>query len=74
MTFDLLTARLAEIAARRAKLRRIQVAARLRENLPEDVGITPDDDGVMATGKRLAIRWLRAPALAALRDVASLLG
>lgn len=70
MIFEQLTARLAEIAAGRAKQRRIRTAAALRDVLPRDVTISEEGDGIVATGRRLAIRWLRDPALAALRDVA----
>lgn len=62
-----LTTRLAEIAARRAKVRRIQVAAVLRDALPDDVAVVEDGDGIVAAGKRLGIRWLRDPAFAVLR-------
>jgi hypothetical protein len=72
MTMDRLTARLAAIAARRAKIRRIQAAAKLREMLPRDVSVVEEADMILMTGRRLAVRWLRDPALAVLRDLADL--
>jgi len=67
---DRLPAHLAAIAARRARNRRILMAARLREDLPADVAVSEEGDGIAISGRRLAIRWLRDPALAVLRDVA----
>jgi len=66
---DRLPARLAEIAARRAKLRRIRVAAELRAALPPDVSVFEEGDGVVVAGRRLAFRWLIDPAFAVLRDL-----
>jgi hypothetical protein len=70
MTMDRLPAYLAAIAARRARDRRIRLAAELRDALPGDVAVSEEDDGVVLSGPWLGMRWLRDPALAVLRDVA----
>lgn len=67
---DRLPAKLAEIAARRAKIRRMQAAAVLRAALPGDVAVSEDGEEVVVSGRRLGVRWLRDPAFAVLRDVA----
>lgn len=67
---DRLIARLAEIAARRSRMRRILVAAKLREDLPGDVVTSEEGEAVVLEGRRLGMRWLRDPAFAILRDLA----
>jgi hypothetical protein len=70
MTMDRLPAYLAGVAARRARNRRIWLAAQMRDALPGDVEIAEDADAIVISGRRLGVRWLRDPALAVLRDVA----
>lgn len=70
---DNLLAQLAEMAARRARMRRIRAAAMLRETLPGDVVVSEEEDAVVVEGRRLGVRWLRDPALAVLRDLAGAL-
>lgn len=67
---DRIMMRLSDVAARRARMRRILAAARLREDLPPDVAVSETEDAVVIEGRRLGMRWLRDPRFAILRDPA----
>ena len=58
------------IAARRATMKREQIASEIREILPDGFAVVVEDEQIIVSGPRIGARWLRDPALAMLRDVA----
>jgi len=61
---------LGKIAARRATMKREQIASEIREILPDGFAVVVEDEQIIVRGPRAVTRWLRDPALAMLRDVA----
>jgi len=61
---------LERIAARRATMKREQIANEIREILPDGFAIAVEGEQIIVSGPRAVTRWLRDPVLAMLRDVA----
>ncbi|MFN3351857.1 hypothetical protein [Pseudorhodoplanes sp.] len=63
MMFEKLAARAAEIAARRAAIRRGRVAAKLKELAPQGVQVVEEGHGIVLVGRRLGRRFALDPHL-----------
>ena len=61
--FEAMTARAARIAEARTAARRRALAEAARRALPEGVRIDEDQQGLVLSGRRLALRFMRDPAL-----------